>query len=129
MSAGADFLGKGWGFPISLDHDAGKYTIGIAEGDACIRDSIHIILGTAKGESRYSWTVDLADRRKKAREKMQPILDEAATIKSDVVDLKERLKLFKKDKASKKESDTLQDTIKEKEKIIEEISKFKPNEK
>ena len=34
--------------------------------------------GTPQGESRYSWTVDFAARRTKAREEMHPLLDEAA---------------------------------------------------
>ncbi len=34
--------------------------------------------GTPEGASRYSWTVDFAARRAKAREEMRPLLDEAA---------------------------------------------------
>ncbi len=56
--------------------------------------------GQAEGKSRYSWTVDFAARRTKAREEMQPLLDKAAGIKAAVVDLKERLKPLKKDKAN-----------------------------
>jgi phage baseplate assembly protein W len=40
------FLGRGWGFPIKLD--AGKITR--AEYEESVRQSIWIILGTAKGE-------------------------------------------------------------------------------
>ena len=36
--------------------------------------------GTPQGESRYSWTVDFAARRARAREEMQPLLEEAAGI-------------------------------------------------
>lgn len=50
MTAEADFLGKGWEFPVSLDLEAGKHTIAMSRGDDCIRESIFIILGTAKGE-------------------------------------------------------------------------------
>ncbi len=57
--------------------------------------------GTAKGESRYSWTIDFAARRAKAREEMQPFLDEAAGIKAVVVDLKVQIKRLKNDKAAK----------------------------
>ncbi len=56
--------------------------------------------GKPGGESRYSWTVDFAARRAKARAEMQPLLDEAAHIKATVVDLKDQLKRLKKDKAS-----------------------------
>jgi len=42
----ADFLGKGWKFPISVEE--GKLVT--SEGEDSIKDSIMIILGTAKGE-------------------------------------------------------------------------------
>ncbi len=42
----ADFLGKGWKFPVSVKD--GK--IVSSEGEDSIRESILIILGTAKGE-------------------------------------------------------------------------------
>jgi phage baseplate assembly protein W len=41
------FLGRGWGFPIKVDA-AGKITR--AEYEESVRQSIWIILGTAKGE-------------------------------------------------------------------------------
>ncbi len=41
--------------------------------------------GTPSAESRYSWTIDFTARRAKAREEMQPLLDEAARIKAGVV--------------------------------------------
>ena len=41
------FLGKGWCFPIKLD---GKGKIARAEYEESVRQSIRIILGTAKGE-------------------------------------------------------------------------------
>lgn len=56
--------------------------------------------GKPEGDSLYSWTVDFTARRAKARAEMQPLLDEAAQIKATVVDLKERLKRLKRDKAS-----------------------------
>ena len=46
--------------------------------------------GNPEGESRYSWTVDFAARRAKAREKMQPLLEEASEVKATVMELKER---------------------------------------
>jgi len=42
------FLGVGWGFPIAVDSDSGK--ISVAEYEKSVRQSIWIILGTAKGE-------------------------------------------------------------------------------
>ena len=51
--------------------------------------------GTPAGESRYSWTVDFAARRKKAREDMKPHVGEAARAKAEVVSLKEKIKALK----------------------------------
>lgn len=39
--------GAGWSFPVSTDH---KGDIALSEGETSIKDSIRIILGTAKGE-------------------------------------------------------------------------------
>ena len=72
--------------------------------------------GAAKGESRYSWTIDFAARRKKAREDMLPFLDEAARIKSGVVDLKVELRRLKKAKAKKTGTAPLEKRIKEQKK-------------
>ncbi len=41
-----DFLGRGWKYPVSID--GGK--IAFSQGEESIRESIKIILGTAKGE-------------------------------------------------------------------------------
>lgn len=41
-----DFLGKGWKYPVAIKE--GK--IALSEGEDSIRESIMIILGTAKGE-------------------------------------------------------------------------------
>ncbi len=54
-------------------------------------------------------------RRAKAREKIQPLLAEAAQIKAAVVDLKEQLKRLKKDKVDKKNFDLLDAEIKAKD--------------
>ena len=70
--------------------------------------------GKPEGENRYSWTVDFAARRAKAREEMQPLLNEAAKIKNDVAELKERLKKLKKEKADKEAIVALDLEIKEK---------------
>jgi type I restriction enzyme M protein len=77
--------------------------------------------GSDKGNSRYSWTVDFAARRAKAREDMQPLLDEASTIKATVVDLKEQLKWLKKDQAGKAQLDALSEHINEQEKAAKEL--------
>lgn len=42
-----EFLGTGWGFPVETDQRGDVETSGGADG---IRESIRIILGTAKGE-------------------------------------------------------------------------------
>jgi len=76
---------------------------------------------TPKGESRYSWTVDFAARRAKARDEMQPLLDEAAGIKEEVVDLKEQLKRLKKEKADSEELNVLDGRIREKEKAAKDL--------
>ena len=41
------FLGKGWQFPVALD-DTGA--VAVAEYEESVRQSIWVILGTAKGE-------------------------------------------------------------------------------
>jgi type I restriction enzyme M protein len=77
--------------------------------------------GKPEGASRYSWTVDFAARRAKAREEMQPLLDKAADIKAAVVDLKERLKQLKKDKADDKKIAALEADIREQEKAARDL--------
>jgi type I restriction enzyme M protein len=77
--------------------------------------------GKSDGASRYSWTVDFAARRTKAREEMQPLLDRAARIKADVVDVKERLKQLKKDKANEKKIEALEADIREQEKAARDL--------
>ncbi|MCP5244774.1 MAG: hypothetical protein H6937_01935 [Burkholderiales bacterium] len=74
--------------------------------------------GMEEGESRYSWTVDFTARRAKAREAMQPLLDEATQIKATVIDLKEKLKRLKKEQAGTAELET---QIRDKEKAIREL--------
>lgn len=77
--------------------------------------------GKPEGASRYSWTVDFATRRAKARAEMQPLLDNAAQIKTTVVDLKEQLKRLKKDKASDAELLARTTEIQEKEKAARDL--------
>ncbi len=77
--------------------------------------------GTPEAESRYSWTVDFAARRARAREEMQPFLDEAAGIKAVAADLKERFKRLKKDKADPKTLNPLETEIREKERTVKDL--------
>lgn len=49
---------------------------------------------------------------------MQPLLDEAAAIKAEVVDLKEQLKRLKKEKVDKEALDAVGGQIREKEKTV-----------
>lgn len=77
--------------------------------------------GTPEGNSRYSWTVDFAARRAKARDEMQPLLGDAAKLKGEVVDLKEQLKRLKKDKAAAKVLDALETQIRDKDKSARDL--------
>lgn len=74
-----------------------------------------------RSDSRYSWTVDFAARRAQAREAMQPLLDKAAAIRAEVVDLKEALKRLKKDKASAAEIAANEVAIREREKAVRDL--------
>ncbi|MFB6244303.1 MAG: GPW/gp25 family protein [Halobaculum sp.] len=42
-----DVTGTGWGFPVRTDH---KGDVSLSQGEQSIKDSIRIIVGTAKGE-------------------------------------------------------------------------------
>jgi type I restriction enzyme M protein len=77
--------------------------------------------GTPEAESRWSWTVDFTARRAEAREKMQPLVDAAAKLKGESVDLKERLKRLKKDKAGDDVLESLDVQIREKEKSARDL--------
>lgn len=77
--------------------------------------------GTPKADSRWSWTVDFAGRRAKAREEMQPLLDGAAKLKAEVVDLKEQLKRLKKDKAADDVLEAHDAQIREKDKAARDL--------
>jgi len=74
--------------------------------------------GTPEADSRYSWTVDFAERRAKAREEMQPLLNVAAKLKAEIVDLKEQLKRLKKDKATEADVDAIDAQIRKKDKEV-----------
>ncbi|MFP5410242.1 MAG: restriction endonuclease subunit M, partial [Gammaproteobacteria bacterium] len=60
-------------------------------------------------------------RRARAREEMQPLVDQVADIKAEVVDLKEQLKRLKRDKAPESEIETCAAQIGEKEKSAREL--------
>jgi len=77
--------------------------------------------GKPEGESRYSWTVDFAARRAKARAEMQPLRDNAAQVKAAVVDLKVQLKQLKKDRASDTDLLALTNRILEQEKAARDM--------
>ncbi|MBS0170643.1 MAG: N-6 DNA methylase [Nitrospira sp.] len=77
--------------------------------------------GTSEANSRYSWTVDFSALRAKAREEMQPLLDEAAKLRAEVVDLKEQLKGLRKEKAVEKVCEALDAKIREKDKSARDL--------
>jgi type I restriction enzyme M protein len=77
--------------------------------------------GTAEAESRYSWTVDFAKRRAKAREEMEPLQEGASKLKAEAVDLKEKLKSLKKARTTEAELQALEGQIREKEKGAREL--------
>ena len=56
--------------------------------------------GTDGAESDFSWTVDFAGKRAKAREEMAPHLAEIERLKTEAVALKDRLTALKKARAS-----------------------------
>lgn len=76
--------------------------------------------GKLEGESRYSWTVDFAARRAKAREEMQPHLDEAKRAREKAIALKEQLKAMKKGPFKKADIAPLELRIREQEQTARE---------
>ena len=77
--------------------------------------------GTEKGESRYSWTIDFANKRKQARAEMQPLLDEAAEVRAAIVDLKEQLRDLKRSGAARARIDAVEAEIAKKQKTTREL--------
>lgn len=77
--------------------------------------------GTKEAASRYSWTVDFAERRRKARAEMEPILKEASEKKAEVVELRQELKRLKKSKASEDDLAALVTTISETDRAAREL--------
>jgi len=74
----------------------------------------------AKGESRYSWTVDFAARRTEAWEEMQPYKEKVGELREANIPLREQLKIFKKEKRGKSEIEDLEIQISSIEKEIRE---------
>jgi len=72
--------------------------------------------GTPAAESRYSWTVDFAGRRKQAREDRKPHVADAEAAKAEVVALKEKLKALKATNPEDKKIELLETKIGEREK-------------
>jgi type I restriction enzyme M protein len=72
--------------------------------------------GTPAAESRYSWTVDFAARRRHARDEMKPHLDCADAARAQVVFLKEKLKALKAADSKDKKIESLETKIGEQEK-------------
>ena len=77
--------------------------------------------GTKKGESRYSWTIDFAAKRKQAKAEMQPLQDEAADVRAAIVDLKEQLRDLKRANAAKAKIDSIEAEIAEKQKATRDL--------
>lgn len=76
--------------------------------------------GTKAGESRYSWTVDFAGRRKQAREDMKPHQAEVERAKAELVSLKEKLKALKANGNDQAKKESLEARIREEEKAARE---------
>lgn len=77
--------------------------------------------GTPEADSRWSWTVDFAARRAKAREEMQPLLAGAAKLRAEVVNLKEQLKRLKKERAADEVQEAHDAQIREKDKAARDL--------
>ncbi|MGA8670672.1 MAG: N-6 DNA methylase [Terracidiphilus sp.] len=77
--------------------------------------------GREKGEGRYSWTIDFANKRKQAKAEMQPLLDEAAEVRAAIVDLKEQLRDLKRASGPALQIEALETEIAEKQKATRDL--------
>lgn len=77
--------------------------------------------GAKKGESRYSWTIDFAAKRKQAKAEMQPLQDEAAEVRGAIVDLKEQLRDLKRANGPALKIEALETEIAEKQKATRDL--------
>jgi len=75
----------------------------------------------SRGTSRYSWTVDVAERRSTARKAMEPLLEKAVAHKARIVDLKDDLKRLKKDKGNTSQIEATEAAIRDLEKSVREL--------
>ena len=76
--------------------------------------------GKPSAESRYSWTIDFAARRKQAREDMQPHIADLEHARAEIVYLKEKLKALKVADPNDKRIKALESNIWEHEKSARE---------
>jgi type I restriction enzyme M protein len=77
--------------------------------------------GTKKAESRYSWSINFAEKRKQAKLVMQPLQDEAAEVRAAIVDLKERLRDLKRANPKASQIEAIENEVAEKQKITREL--------
>lgn len=76
--------------------------------------------GTPEAESDFSWTMDFAARRAKAREEMQPHLAEVEKQKSEAVTLKDKLSALRKANADETQLNACRDSLAAAEKAARE---------
>ena len=109
--------------PASLTADWKAETAEKAEASARFPSYASLLphRGKPKGESRYSWTVDFAARRAKAREERRPLIEKAEGLKAEVVDLKEKLKRRRKENAKADELTALDERIRTTEKTARDL--------
>ena len=76
--------------------------------------------GTTEADSEFSWTIDFAARRAKAREDMLPFQEEVKNLTEELLPIREALKALKKHKSDQVKISQAEDKIKAKEKAIRE---------
>jgi len=76
--------------------------------------------GAPEADSDFSWTVDFAARRAKAREDMRSFVEEMEKLTEALLPLKENLKALKKNKADKQQILATEEAIKAREKAFRE---------
>ncbi|QFY44537.1 N-6 DNA methylase [Candidatus Methylospira mobilis] len=76
--------------------------------------------GAPESDSDFSWTVDFAARRAKAREDMRPFVEEMEKLTEALLPLKETLKALKKHKADKQQISATEEAVKALEKAFRE---------
>ncbi|WP_397572556.1 N-6 DNA methylase [Silanimonas sp.] len=76
---------------------------------------------SSRGASRYSWSVDFAERRANAREALEPLRENANRERARIVDLKDELKRLKKAKAPHASIQAVEAQIGNAEKTVREL--------